>query len=66
MEKVTLKFPSIIELWAFKRSIGLSSVVIVANQSMLHSSLPKEQVNVAVNNFGAKVITESVVRKPLT
>ncbi len=56
MQKVSLQFSSLVELWAFKRVSGASEVIVRVTQCLLIGSFSSDAIEKACRQFKATVV----------
>jgi hypothetical protein len=57
MQKITLKFKSANQLWAFKQLIKSQDVEINLNQCTITCNCSEDELTLAVGKFGAEVLS---------
>lgn len=55
MKKISLKFPSMFELWRFRLKVHLLNVLILSS-AILTCELSDDDINLAVDSYKAVVI----------
>ncbi|MBD0285387.1 MAG: hypothetical protein M3342_05935 [Bacteroidota bacterium] len=58
MKEITLKFPSINELWHFKQLSKVTNVKVNTSQRMLTGAFSKSDIEVAYLVFSASIVHE--------
>jgi len=56
MQKVTLHFPSLLELMTFKRAIDMRQCEIIKPHLLLICALPEKEIELAKKSYKAKVV----------
>lgn len=59
MQKMTLKFRSVGQLWEFKQTIKAHEVEVNLHKCTLRCNCSEAEVALAVEKFGAVLITEN-------
>lgn len=60
MEKISLKFPSLFELWKFKVKLHLLNVLILSS-AVLTCELSDDDIDLAVDTYKAVIVDTPVL-----